>query len=246
MERKVIPPKGGYPGGAAVRFIYRGEQKHLFLIPYVKGLVREGERVRRLLEEARPEVLLLHISPEELEGLKDLVENHRKVGREALSAADSVYLAVLEVYGEVELPSPSLRAALEYGLREGKPVKGVDISEADFTELYLKHVSFLTRLRRDRALKGALRYPLPPGRPQEALMILDREVMKLKGFRAVESERMKWQGRAVFREALRWKRAAFLQEVERAEESLAELLRRAEKRGEAVEVERFPEEGQEE
>jgi len=77
-------------------------------------------------------------------------------------------------------------------------------------------------------------------------MILDREVMKLKGFRAVESERMKWQGRAVFREALRWKRAAFLQEVERAEESLAELLRRAEKRGEAVEVERFPEEGQEE
>lgn len=246
MEREVIPRAGGYPGGTLLVIHHRGEERRLLLLPYVKGLVSERERVRTLLNIASPEVILLHISPEELEGLRMLSKGHRKPGVDALSTADSVYLTVLEAYGEVELPSPSLTEALDYGAREGIPVKGVDMGEVEFTDLYLRHISYLTRLRRDRALKGTLRKHLPAGRPEEALMILDREVMKLKGYRTVERERTRWQARSVLKEALGRRSVAYIQEVERAEESLEEVMGLAGRKGLEVEVSRFPEKADEE
>ena len=87
----------------------------VYVLPVIKGLVSEGEKVRAAILETRPEAVGVSISREELEGLRSY--QGEEIG---LSALEEAYKAGLEEFGEVQLPPPcyleALRACEELGI----------------------------------------------------------------------------------------------------------------------------------
>ncbi|HOO04260.1 MAG TPA: hypothetical protein PLJ11_06010, partial [Methanomassiliicoccales archaeon] len=79
----------------------------VYVLPVIKGLVSEGEKVRAAILETRPEAVGVSISREELEGLRSY--QGEEIG---LSALEEAYRAGLEEFGEVQLPPPCYLEAL--------------------------------------------------------------------------------------------------------------------------------------
>jgi len=216
---------GGYPGSKKIIFRSGGTERIIIIIPYVKGLVSEGERIEEFMRRSLPQTVLLHISPEEMEGLIEYADGKVRVG-DPESVSDSVYFAVLSQYGKVSFPSPALTSAVRYARRKNIPLEALDMTEEMFTEVYLKHVGYLAHLRKERRMRRILRMALPGEDPVEALLLIDREIMRQRGYKEVERARVAWQVDRTLEYMSRLDKAVLLQEVERVDEMISMLLKR--------------------
>ncbi|OGS45007.1 MAG: hypothetical protein A3K76_01560 [Euryarchaeota archaeon RBG_13_57_23] len=191
------------------------------ILGVIKGLESEVEKVRKAFEEVNPEKVLISISKEELEGLRNLPEDFEP----ELSRYEEIYAEGLSRFGKVAAPPPCYVAALELSDHKGIPLIPIDLDERSYTDLYCAAVGGTSLFRHSTRtwLMKRRKYSLES--PEAFVMAWDKAVNNLEGFRIIERKRTE-QMAAGTREAVDGaERMLAVIEFERAHE-VADLLRK--------------------
>ncbi len=164
----------------------RIEDSIVTVLPTVKGLVSDSERVVNAVESISPDVIAVSISKEELAGLKDM----EPTDEIELNDIEIVYAAMLEEFGEVATPSPYLISALNAANSREIPILPIDMNDEVYTESYCRNVKTMEMLKESRRAKSLLRKKnkFDFSSPEAFAISWDAMVNK-KGFRALETER---------------------------------------------------------
>ena len=236
-----------------------GDRK-VYIVPTVKGLVREAGEVRAAFEKVHPTAVGLSISDRELAEIKfsmqevpqhDYVpEAHLEQGeaeeegdegeagdeaaeeeqgpgraevatpmgpmrRDELKAAldepfapdlmaadaatkgdrvfvsdtDMTFARKLAAFGDVELPPPSFREAVERATAVGVEVVTLDLDDDEYTTIFCDHVTYWQLVRHARALKRMRR--MRASGPEDLATRWDKRVRLIPGFGVLEREREK-------------------------------------------------------
>lgn len=156
----------------------------VYVLPVIKGLVSEGEKVRAAILETRPEAVGVSISREELEGLRSY--QGEEIG---LSALEEAYRAGLEEFGEVQLPPPcyleALRACEEFGI----PLIPLDMNEELFSERYCELVGGLELVKESFFSHRVARKRFIMDSAEEFVLDYDRKVNGGRGISTLNTER---------------------------------------------------------
>jgi hypothetical protein len=156
----------------------------VYVLPVIKGLVSEGEKVRAAILETRPEAVGVSISREELEGLRSY--QGEEIG---LSALEEAYRAGLEEFGEVQLPPPcyleALRACEEFGI----PLIPLDMNEELFSERYCELVGGLELVKESFFSHRIARKRFDMASAEAFVLDYDRKVNGGRGISALNLER---------------------------------------------------------
>ena len=160
----------------------------VYLMGIVKGLVTEAEKVEDNIESLQFDVAALPISKEELDGLKEFIEEDEEIDIEP-NKVEKMYAERLSKFGEVTLPPPSYVFLLKYCEEEGKRIESLDMDEEHYTMAYCKHVTGTQWLRQAFREKSLSRKKIEAETPKEFAIRWDRVINKLKGYQDLENHR---------------------------------------------------------
>lgn len=110
----------------------------------VKGLVSHGDDLSRLLSSMNPEVILVTISPAEVEGLRAFLKDPFEMN---LSDYEIMYGIRLRKYGEVMTPPPIYIETIKYAERSSCSVTGIDMDDESFNKAYTENIGSFDLLR---------------------------------------------------------------------------------------------------
>jgi pheromone shutdown protein TraB len=110
----------------------------VLVLPVIKGLVSEGEKVRAAILERRPDAVAISISKEELEGLRSYQGEEIE-----LSDLEEAYRGGLEEFGEVKLPPPCYLEAVWVCEELGATLIPIDMNEELFSDRYCELIGGL-------------------------------------------------------------------------------------------------------
>ena len=155
----------------------------------VKGLVSEAAVVEEEIESFEPDLVVLSIGPEEIEGT-------RKWDGEPydMSGWDEVYgLSLRKLVGDegVKLPPPSFSKAIKVSDSKNIEVIGIDMDEISFTEAYTKNISTWQLFKRSRLEKSMTKSGIEGQTPEEIALNMESSIRGLSGFANLERERVK-------------------------------------------------------
>ncbi len=154
----------------------------------VKGLVSEAEKVKKKLESLNFDLYALPISKEELDGLKEFIEEEEAIDIEP-NKVEKMYAERLRKFGEVSLPPPSYVFLLKYCAENDKQLKSLDMDEEHYTMAYCDHVTGTQWLRQAFREKSLSRKKIEAETPKEFALGWDKVINKLKGYQELESHR---------------------------------------------------------
>ena len=122
------------------------------IIPVVNGLISEADRIRKEFSEHASYGASLSI-----EGIQCL-KNRRNIEEVFdVSELDMVYAKHLEHFGEVEIPSPAMYTFIDLVTETGNLCIPLDMNDAEYTELYCKHVGTLEFIREHNVAKKGMK-----------------------------------------------------------------------------------------
>ncbi len=157
----------------------------IHVLPVIKGLVSESDRVKRAFDALHPDKMAISISKEELEGLKNMPTDFEP----DLSRYEEMYVKGLSRFGEVAAPPPCYVAALELAEHFGVPLVAVDLDEQSYTELYCAAVPGTTLFRHSTRTWILKRRNFGAESAEDFVTSWDRAVNKLEGFETIEKKR---------------------------------------------------------
>jgi hypothetical protein len=156
------------------------------IVPVVKGLVSEAEKVKEAMSEREYDCYAVALGIEEVEAVRK---------RENLPAEyepvdlDLVYTDRLASFGEVVLPDPSFSTLIDACEEKGVYVTPLDMNDAKFTEMYCKRVKTADFLKERGFARKALRAKIDMSSPESFAVGWDEVVNKIKGYASVSKER---------------------------------------------------------
>lgn len=156
----------------------------VFVLPVIKGLVSEREKVRSAILEVRPEAVGISISREELEGL-------RAYGGEEieLSELEEAYSAGLQEFGEVQLPPPCYLEALKVAGELGIPIIPLDMNEELFSDRYCELIGGLELVKESFFSRRIARKRFDMESAESFVLDYDRKVNGGRGLSTLNQER---------------------------------------------------------
>ncbi len=157
----------------------------IHVLPVIKGLVSESDRVKHAFDLIRPDKMAISISKEELEGLKNMPEDFEP----DLSRYEEMYVKGLSRFGEVAAPPPCYVAALELADHYGVPLIPVDLDETSYTDLYCAAVPGTTLFRHSTRTWLLKRRGFGAETAEAFVLAWDRSVNHLEGFQTIEKKR---------------------------------------------------------
>ncbi|MFW6196815.1 MAG: hypothetical protein ACOC5D_05715 [Thermoplasmatota archaeon] len=160
----------------------------IYMMGIVKGLVTEAEKVKNNMKSLDFEVAALPISKEELDGLKEFIEEDDEIEIEP-SKVEKMYAERLSTFGEVSLPPPSYVSLLKFCEEENKRLESLDMDEEHYTMAYCKHVTGTQWLRQAFREKSLSRKKIKAETPKEFALKWDKVINKLKGYQELEVHR---------------------------------------------------------
>ena len=154
----------------------------------IKGLVSEAEIVESEIESFNPELVVLSIGPEEIDGT-------RKWDGEPydMSGWDEIYgLSLRKVIGDngVRLPPPSFSKAIEISDSKNIDIIGIDMDEESFTESYTSNVSTWQLYKRGRLEKYLVKKGVEGKTPEDIVTNMENSIREIKGFAKLEDDRI--------------------------------------------------------
>ncbi len=155
----------------------------------VRGLLKEELEVEMLYKNFSPDLILVGIPEEDLNGLFSYLKEPFIVD---LSDYEIIYGLKLQDYGKVKLPVPSYLKAAEISLREKIKIIPIDMPEREYSELYTKKISTLMLIRYSLRKNKIYRKKFNASSPEEFSILWDREMTRISGFREIEEEREKY------------------------------------------------------
>jgi hypothetical protein len=155
------------------------------LLPVIKGLRSEADRVKDAFEKVRPEKAAVSLSKEEVEGLRNIPEDFEP----ELSRYDEIYAKGLERFGEVAAPPPCYVATVELADHLGIPLVPVDLDEDAFSELYCAAVTGPALFRHSTRTWLLKRRRFESASAEEYVLRWDHAVNNMEGMRLIERKR---------------------------------------------------------
>jgi hypothetical protein len=105
-----------------------------------------------------------------------------------VSDSDMAYSQKLATFGEVELPPPAFVEAVRRADGEAVPVVDIDLTDDEYTEVFVDHVTYWQLVSHSRKVKR-MRKRLDPNTPVQMAEQWDAGIRSVKGLNVVESER---------------------------------------------------------
>ena len=157
------------------------------LLSTIKGLVSEAEIVESEIKSFSPELVVLSIGPEEIDGT-------RKWDGEPydMSGWDEIYgLSLRNFIGDdgVKLPPPSFSKAIEISDSKNIDIIGIDMDEESFTESYTSNVSTWQLYKRGRLEKYLVKKGVEGKTPEDIVTNMENSIREIKGFAKLEEDR---------------------------------------------------------
>jgi hypothetical protein len=107
-----------------------------------------------------------------------------------VSDTDMMYSRKLAAFGDVELPPPAFVEAVRLADRSDVPVESIDLTDDEYTLVFVDHVSYWQLVRHSRKVRN-MRRRLRASNPRDLMEQWDRRLRELKGFAVLEGEREK-------------------------------------------------------
>ncbi len=205
--------------GRTEQIILNGSE--VFVIPVVRGLESNKKRIIDEMETITPDIIALSVSPEELDGLLHLKEID--VSDFALSDYEEMYVKNLQRYSRVVFPPPAYTESTRYGTERRIPLASLDVSERNFSELYVSLVSTQDLILHSLRKKKLKKKRFDAEGAEDFALRWDREVNGLPGFRKMAERREEYMARRIAKLSEKYGRIAAVVEVERAEGVMARL-----------------------
>ncbi|MCX6651711.1 MAG: hypothetical protein NT131_08690 [Methanomassiliicoccales archaeon] len=162
------------------------------VLPVIKGLVNERDKVRAAISDIRPAAVGVSISKEELEGL------YSYEGEEIeLSDLEEAYKAGLEEFGEVQLPPPCYIEAVKVCDELAIPLIPVDMNEDLFSERYCELIGGFELMKESYFSHRLARKKFDLASAEAFVLDYDRKVNGGQGIRTLNLEREKHMAQTV-------------------------------------------------
>lgn len=192
----------------------------IWILPVIKGLTSEAEKVKSAFEECGPDAIGVSISKEELAGLRSLTGEEEY----ELSGIEWYYSQFLSTFGQVRIPPPCYLAAQQIGDESGVPVIPLDMNEELYSAVYCECVRTLDLLRESFLVKriGRMRFNLSS--PEEFIKDWDARVNGSRGFCTLQKKRERHMVEVLRGMAGKYKNILAVIEMERASGIIEILL----------------------
>ena len=155
------------------------------ILPAVRGLVAEGERVRRGIDEVAPKAIALTVGREELAAL----EAYDGSDHPPANWEEELYVAGLAQWGEVRKPPPCFVEAVRVAKERGLALRALDFNDEDYTEAYIRHVTAWDLIFHSRVEKKARDHAFTATTPEEFVLEFDAIVADPEGYATLERAR---------------------------------------------------------
>lgn len=152
----------------------------------VKGLVSHGSDLKDILRKETPKVILLSISPEEVDGLWSFIRSPFEMN---LSDYEVIYGVRLSKYGEVMTPPPIYTEAITYAVDNNSEVDGIDMPQADFDELYTTSMKSRHLIRHSLRKKRILNRDYNDTNEYEFADAWIKKINSVKGLAEIDKKR---------------------------------------------------------
>ncbi len=191
----------------------------VFVFPAVRGLPSDGEAVTGAIDNLRPDIVALSVSPEELEVLR----GYRGGPIEPDTAEDEAYVAGLSAWEEPVMPPPCFTQAARAAAQRRIPLEALDLDEDAYSEAYTESVSTMELLLQGRLEARLVKKKFHCSNPKEFALAWDAEINRTAGFARLQRERERHIALRVQALAEGHDRVLAVVEVERVKGVLAAL-----------------------
>ncbi len=136
----------------------------LYIYGGIKGLTRDGNDLGSHLNSIKPDIILITISPEEVNGIKYFIENPFEM---SLSDYEIIYGVNLSKYGEVMTPSPIYIETAKYSNKNNIDIIGIDMDEEEYQKAYAQNIKVFDLLRHSMRKKKISRIKFENETPED-------------------------------------------------------------------------------
>ncbi|MFQ6059716.1 MAG: hypothetical protein ACE5KV_00260 [Thermoplasmata archaeon] len=192
------------------------------VLPVVRGLTSEEERVEDAFRVWNPGLVVLSISKEEVESLKVLRDDEFPPE----SYEERAYMVNLSRFGEVKKPPPCFQKAVNLCTEMDVDCVGADMTEEEYTDAYCYFISTLEVMRESWFKRSLDSKTLRAESPSEFVLKFDSIVNKSRGHRELERERERVIAHKLWKLAKREDRILAIIELERADGVISELRKK--------------------
>ena len=152
----------------------------LDIIPIIKGLVSETEKVKDAISKKDYETAGISWGIEEIEAVR---RRNEITGDNETNDLDVVYLYKLKTFGDVGMPDPAFTYAVDHFSEKDVSVIPLDMSDDEFAEAYCREVSTLDFLKENRIVSKAMKREFDTSSPEAFIMEWDSLINEVKGYR---------------------------------------------------------------
>lgn len=158
-----------------------------------KGLVSEEDKVQRAFDAVSPKVVGISLSKEGLAALK----LNLPPSAYDLSEQEHIYKALMETFGEVQLPTPAYVSAYQLATRTGIPLIPLDMNDDLYTQAYCEAVGGLDLVRESMASRRLAKKKFDISSPEAFILDWERKMNRISGFRRLEIAREAHMAKAI-------------------------------------------------
>ena len=184
------------------------------IIPIIKGLVSEKEKVIEALSKKDYETAGVSWGIEEIEAVR---RRDEITGDNETNDIDIIYLYKLKEFGDVDMPDPAFTFVVDEFSKKGVSVIPLDMADQEFAEAYCNEVSTLDFLRENKIVKKMMKKEFTTSSPEEFMMEWDSLINEVKGYRKMNRVKERFVAEQIMDLAKYRKNALVLVEYERYE-----------------------------
>ena len=192
----------------------------LDIIPIIKGLVSEKEKVLEALSKNEYETAGVSWGIEEIEAVKRRAEI---TGDNETNDIDVVYLYKLKSFGEVDMPDPAFTYVVDEFSKKGISVIPLDMSDDEFAEAYCREVSTWDFLKENKIVSKAMKREFTTSSPEDFIMEWDSLINEIKGYRKMNALKEEFIAQQILDITKYRKSALVLVDYERSERIISLL-----------------------
>jgi pheromone shutdown protein TraB len=196
-------------------FLCRLNDCDIHVLGVVRGLEKEGDKVKEAFKRTKPGLIAVSLSKEDLEIIKDSPGKREEAT--ASNFEEDVYIKGLKKYGDIIKPPPCYEVAVDLSKKNDLPCTPIDMNDEEFTDAFCRNVSTFELYRQSRGAKRLMRKKFKASAPEEFVIEFDKSVNRLEGYRKLEEDRERFMADKLLKLSKKWKNILAVIELERFE-----------------------------
>ncbi|MBC7081402.1 MAG: hypothetical protein H5T44_04075 [Thermoplasmatales archaeon] len=157
--------------------------KKIYLLPVIRGLAGEGEKVKKSFYEINPDCIAIVTADEDLKLIGEKIEEA------SMPIEYQYYLLHLSRYGEIAIPPQDIIVADEISKKEKIPLFAVDMNDDEYMEKFVEYISLFSLIRYSRKVKRLAKKKFNAKNAEEFVVMWEKEITSIKSFKKLEEER---------------------------------------------------------